>query len=163
MGDSSCETDTEHISQVSLQSQETTETVVEEIIDRNLSVEEIEENEWLSCGMVACQKPTKKNLKWVKCDVCHEWIHAICVNLDETVDMEDNFFACPPCWRPIQPLTEEDNNSESDSGNEEGKDLVAEFDFKGFENLDPINGRRTRKAAENCRNDLIRKIKSGQL
>ena len=102
--------------------------------------------------MANCRKPSKKNLKWVKCEACGEWIHTICVNLDETIEMVDNFFACPPCWRPIQPLSEEDNNSDSESESDE--ESSKEHDFKGFENLYSIEGRRTRKAAENCRNSL---------
>ena len=150
--DKANETNTENMSQISIQSQEMS-------VDE--TVEEIEENEWLSCGMANCRKPSKKNLKWVKCEACGEWIHTICVNLDETIEMVDNFFACPPCWRPIQPLSEEDNNSDSESESDE--ESSKEHDFKGFENLYSIEGRRTRKAAENCRNSLIKKIESGQL
>ena len=154
--DNICETDIGNTSQVSQQLHGTSVSV-------NETVEELEENEWLSCGMVTCKRPTKNNLKWVYCEACKEWIHAVCVNLDETIEMEDNYFACPPCWRPIQPLPEEDNNSDSESESDNEKDSLKKFDFCGFENLNPINGRRTRKAAEKCRNDLIKKIKNKQL
>ena len=109
------------------------------------------------CGADKCQKPTEKTLKWIQCEVCNNWLHMKCMGLKEQLDI-DSFFACIQSWKPKTPITLNEELEEE------------EADFSGFlqeemekTELEIIIGRRTRKAAEKCRNKLIKKISNKEL
>ncbi|CAL4117874.1 unnamed protein product, partial [Meganyctiphanes norvegica] len=124
------------------------------ISDTNIEteIEELEEEEWSSCGLEKCLQPSEKTLRWIQCESCKSWIHYGCVGLNENLTYEDSFFACHGCWKPSLPIDIRET------------EIDPELDFSGFvrdeigDMTEEVTGRTSRKAADKCRRDLIQKI-----
>ena len=115
----------------------------------------LEDLEWTLCSATNCLKPSGITLKWIQCGSCKDWFHINCMGLDNNKEIEETFFACLKCWRPKLPQLLEDEEE-------------IELDFSGFiteinDELDYIKGKRCRKAAQKCRDRLLRKIENKDL
>merc|ERR1712082_204847 len=123
----------------------------------NDTIEILSNSQWTICASNNCSRPSGVTLKWIQCESCEDWLHTHRMGLDNNKEIEENFFACLKCWKPKLPqLLEEEEEEEM------------ELDFSGFitevnEELDYIKGKRCRKAAQKCRDGLLRKIGNKEL
>jgi hypothetical protein len=49
--------------------------------------------------LVCCSRPDDMNEPCVQCDVCHEWMHCMCENVDWDVVQEMGQYVCCDCQR----------------------------------------------------------------
>jgi hypothetical protein len=49
--------------------------------------------------LVCCSRPDELNEPCVQCDVCHEWMHCMCENVDWDVVQEMGQYVCCDCQR----------------------------------------------------------------